>query len=80
MCYATGNDTDWYMELGFKATKLACPFGAADGIEALERNEKLVADARAVGRQQCRTDARLLDGIRRRVHGTDGRAAAGPTD
>lgn len=24
-CYATGNDTDWHMELGFKATKLACP-------------------------------------------------------
>jgi L-rhamnonate dehydratase len=23
-CYATGNDTDWNMELGFKATKLAC--------------------------------------------------------
>jgi L-rhamnonate dehydratase len=24
-CYATGNDTDWHMELGFKGTKLACP-------------------------------------------------------
>ena len=43
ICYATGNDTDWYMELGFKATKLACPYGAAEGLEALERNEELVA-------------------------------------
>lgn len=45
-CYATGNDTDWYMELGFKATKLACPYGPADGLEALEKNEALVAKAR----------------------------------
>jgi L-rhamnonate dehydratase len=45
-CYATGNDTDWYMELGFKATKLACPYGPADGLAALEGNEELVAKAR----------------------------------
>ncbi len=45
-CYATGNDTDWYMELGFKATKLACPYGPADGLAALEKNEELVARAR----------------------------------
>jgi L-rhamnonate dehydratase len=45
-CYATGNDTDWYMELGFKATKLACPYGPADRIEALNKNEQLVAKAR----------------------------------
>jgi L-rhamnonate dehydratase len=45
-CYATGNDTDWYMELGFKATKLACPYGPADGLAALEKNEGLVAKAR----------------------------------
>jgi L-rhamnonate dehydratase len=45
-CYATGNDTDWYMELGFKATKLACPHGASEGVEALDRNEELVARAR----------------------------------
>ena len=30
-CYSTGADTDWYMELGFKATKLPCPYGPADG-------------------------------------------------
>ena len=43
-CYATGNDTDWHMELGFKATKLACPYGTADGLEALDRNEELVGE------------------------------------
>ena len=32
-CYATGNDTDWHMELGFTATKLACPYGTADGLD-----------------------------------------------
>jgi L-rhamnonate dehydratase len=45
-CYATGNDTDWHMELGFKATKLACPYGTADGLEALDRNEELVSKTR----------------------------------
>jgi L-rhamnonate dehydratase len=45
-CYATGNDTDWYMELGFKATKLACPFGAAQGLDAINLNEAFVAAAR----------------------------------
>jgi L-rhamnonate dehydratase len=45
-CYATGNDTDWYMELGFKATKLACPYGPADGLAGLAGNEKLVARTR----------------------------------
>ncbi|MGN6489116.1 MAG: enolase C-terminal domain-like protein [Devosia sp.] len=45
-CYATGNDTDWHMELGFKATKLACPYGTADGLEALDRNEEFVGRAR----------------------------------
>ena len=45
-CYATGNDTDWHMEIGFKATKLACPYGAADGLDAIDRNEAFVAAAR----------------------------------
>jgi L-rhamnonate dehydratase len=45
-CYATGNDTDWHMELGFAATKLACPFGPADGERGLEANEELVSDTR----------------------------------
>ena len=45
-CYATGNDLDWYQELGFKAFKLACPYGPADGLEGLKRNEEFVAKAR----------------------------------
>jgi L-rhamnonate dehydratase len=45
-CYATGNDTDWHMELGFTATKLACPYGTADGLSAINRNEEFVANNR----------------------------------
>ncbi len=45
-CYATGNDTDWQLELGFKAVKLACPYGPADGLWGLKENEKLVAKTR----------------------------------
>lgn len=45
-CYATGNDTDWHMELGFQATKLACPYGMYDGRDGLARNEDLVARTR----------------------------------
>ena len=44
--YATGNDTDWHMELGFRATKLACPYGPADGPDGMARNEALVARTR----------------------------------
>jgi len=44
--YATGNDTDWQLELGFKAVKLACPYGPADGLWGLKENEKLVAKTR----------------------------------
>lgn len=45
-CYATGNDTDWHLELGFEATKLACPYGPADGREGLKNNVDLVAERR----------------------------------
>lgn len=45
-CYATGNDTHWYMELGFKATKLVCPYGPADGLEGLRKNVEFVAKRR----------------------------------
>lgn len=45
-CYVTGNDTDWYEELGFKAYKLACPYGPADGLEGLDKNEAFVATVR----------------------------------
>lgn len=44
--YATGNDTDWHMELGFRATKPACPHGASDGLDGLARNEALIARTR----------------------------------
>jgi L-rhamnonate dehydratase len=47
-CYATGNDTDWHLELGFTATKLACPYGSADGLAAIDRNEEFVAKMRAL--------------------------------
>jgi L-rhamnonate dehydratase len=47
-CYATGNDTDWHMELGFRATKLACPYGAFDCLDGISRNEELVALTREV--------------------------------
>ena len=45
-CYATGNDVDWYQELGFKAFKLACPYGPADGLAGLDKNEAFVAKTR----------------------------------
>jgi len=45
-CYATGNDVDWYQEVGFKAFKIACPYGPADGLEGLDKNEELVAQVR----------------------------------
>ena len=44
--YAPGGDTDWHMELGFKGTKLPCPYGPADGLEGLKKNVTLVADTR----------------------------------
>lgn len=46
VCYATGGDTDWHMELGFDATKLPCPYGPIDGQAALDQNEDLVARTR----------------------------------
>jgi L-rhamnonate dehydratase len=45
-CYATGFDTAWYMELGFKATKIFALHGPADGLEGLRKNEELVARTR----------------------------------
>tara|TARA_Y100001947_G_scaffold143349_1_gene136316 strand:+ start:52 stop:456 length:405 start_codon:yes stop_codon:yes gene_type:complete len=45
-CYATGNDTEWHMELGFEATQLACPHGPGDRLKGLEGNEQLVAKTR----------------------------------
>ena len=45
-CYVTGNDVDWYQELGFRAFKLACPYGPADGRDGIARNVEFVAAAR----------------------------------
>ena len=45
-CYASGFDQEWYMELGFKATKLFCPYGPEYGMEGLRKLEEMVADAR----------------------------------
>lgn len=45
-CYATGNDVDWYQELGFRAFKLACPYGPADGLDGIRRNVEFVAGVR----------------------------------
>ena len=50
--YATGNDTDWQLELGFKGVKLACPYGPADGLWGLEQNERLVARTRELVGEQ----------------------------
>jgi L-rhamnonate dehydratase len=62
-CYATGNDTDWYMELGFEATKLACPYGPADGLSGLDGDEELVFEDKGTDRAQRGVDVGLLDGI-----------------
>ena len=45
-CYCTGNDVDWYLELGFNGFKLACPYGPADGNDGIKKNEDFVARAR----------------------------------
>jgi L-rhamnonate dehydratase len=55
-CYATGNDVDWYLELGFRAFKLACPYGPADGLDGIRKNEELVAQTR----QQIGDDCELM--------------------
>lgn len=52
-CYATGNDVDWYLELGFRAVKLACPYGPADGLDGLRKNEELVAQTRELIGDEC---------------------------
>jgi L-rhamnonate dehydratase len=47
-CYATGFDTEWYMEQGFKATKVFTPYGPQDGLEGLKKNVEFVAKTREV--------------------------------
>lgn len=52
-CYSTGNDVDWYQELNFTAFKLACPYGPADGLDGINKNEEFVARAREQIGDQC---------------------------
>jgi len=47
-CYASGFDQEWYMELGFKATKLFSPWGPEQGLEGLNKLEELVASTREI--------------------------------
>ena len=56
LCYVTGNDVDWYQELGFKAFKLACPYGPADGLDGLKKNEDFIASVR----EQIGPDCELM--------------------
>jgi len=55
-CYSTGNDVDWYQELKFTAFKLACPYGPADGLDGLHKNEAFVAGVR----EQIGDDCELM--------------------
>lgn len=55
-CYATGNDVDWYQELGYRAFKLACPYGPADGLDGITKNAAFVAAAR----EQIGDDCELM--------------------
>ncbi|MFN0161103.1 MAG: enolase C-terminal domain-like protein [Burkholderiales bacterium] len=50
--YATGNDPDWFLELGFEALKIACPYGPADGAAGLDANEALLREVRALAGPQ----------------------------
>ncbi len=52
-CYSTGNDIDWYQEVGFTAHKLACPYGPADGLDGLTKNVELIAAAREQVGDHC---------------------------
>ena len=62
-CYSTGNDVDWYQELGFTAHKLACPYGPADGLDGIHKNVEFVAGIARAGWRPLRADAGLLDGF-----------------
>lgn len=47
-CYATGHDTEWYLELGFKGVKSFLPHGPEAGLDGLHKNEEFVAGKRDV--------------------------------
>jgi len=45
-CYATGFDTEWYVEMGFKAVKVFAPYGLHDGLDGLHKNVEFIAKTR----------------------------------
>jgi L-rhamnonate dehydratase len=47
-CYATGDDLDWFLELGFTAFKITNPAHYEMGIEGINLVEERVARARAI--------------------------------
>lgn len=51
--YATGNDLDWYQEVGFRGFKLPCQYGPADGLDGLKKNEEHVAQSRKLIGNDC---------------------------
>ena len=51
-CYATGRDVEWFLELGFDAFKLPCPWGA-DTTTALDSLTNLLADSRELAGQSA---------------------------
>ena len=50
---SAGNDVDWHLELGYRAFKIACPFGPADGLAGLHKNVEFVAKTRAQIGDDC---------------------------
>ncbi|MDA1280019.1 MAG: hypothetical protein O3B95_08250 [Chloroflexi bacterium] len=46
--YATGDDLEWMMELGFKRFKISCPFFYEEGSEGLSKLEEHVARSREI--------------------------------
>ena len=46
VCYATGPQHEWHLELGFTATKHPCRYGPPDGLDGLRRNVEDIASLR----------------------------------
>jgi L-rhamnonate dehydratase len=46
--YSTGNDVEYFKELGFRGFKLAMPHGPADGWDGIKKNVELVEWARDI--------------------------------
>ena len=48
LAYGLKESLSWYLELGFKATKVFLEYGPADGLDGLHRNVEMVAKAREI--------------------------------